>query len=205
MQQAVLGIPGPVWMPMTHGWGVLGSHRDEEARRMRNGLEELAAAESGQFGESYWSVLWAQLQQGTCDGCVAALKKFVHYNKIHGWLGPRMAGSYILPERVPTSDQSRSFCRGSGWLKKVAWWHPFSRGRLGVRKVAGEVAQTKGRHLDKMVPVGDHMRNHGGADEFLMARDGMPRTGSAVTMQPPQAGEGVGSPQEWAGTVRVQR
>ena len=39
------------------GWGVMGSHRDEESRRMRNALEELAATESKQFRESYWSVV----------------------------------------------------------------------------------------------------------------------------------------------------
>ena len=34
------------------GGGGLGLHRDEESRRMRNGLEVFAATESEQFGES---------------------------------------------------------------------------------------------------------------------------------------------------------
>ena len=92
-RKAALGLPGlVVWMPMHRGrtrvGGYWGRARMKKPKGCEIRLEELAANESEQFGESCWSVVWARFKKGTRDGYVAAFKKFVQYSRIRGWLGP---------------------------------------------------------------------------------------------------------------------
>ena len=68
-----------------------GEIRNKEATRLRNGLEEFVAAEGEPFGLSYASVLWGRLEPGTRLGYVAALRQFLRYSPVHGWLSPREA------------------------------------------------------------------------------------------------------------------
>ena len=44
------------------------------------------AAEGEPFGSSYASVLWGRLEPGTRLGYVAALRQFLRYSHVHGWL-----------------------------------------------------------------------------------------------------------------------
>ena len=62
-----------------------------EARRLRNGLEEFVAAEGEPFGSSYASILWGRLEPRTRLWYVAALRQFLRYSRVHGWLSPREA------------------------------------------------------------------------------------------------------------------
>ena len=47
------------------------------------------AVEGEPFGSSYASVLWGRLEPGTRLGYVAAMRQFVRYSCVHGWLSPR--------------------------------------------------------------------------------------------------------------------
>ena len=46
------------------------------------------AAEGEPFGSSYASVLWGRLEPGTRLGYVAALRHFLRYSRVPGWLSP---------------------------------------------------------------------------------------------------------------------
>ena len=72
-------------------WGGGGEIRNAEATRLRNGLEEFVAAEGEPFGSSYASILWGRLEPGTRLGYVAALRQFLRYSRVHGWLSAREA------------------------------------------------------------------------------------------------------------------
>ena len=71
--------------------GGRGEIRDVEATRLQNGLDEFVAAEGEPFGSSYASMLWGRLEPGTRLGYVAALRQFLGYSRVHGWLSPREA------------------------------------------------------------------------------------------------------------------
>ena len=65
--------------------------RNEEATRLRNGLEEFVAAEGEPFVWSYVSVVWRRLEHGSRLGYVGAMRQFLSYSRVHGWLSPREA------------------------------------------------------------------------------------------------------------------
>ena len=62
------------------GGGGGGTVRNEEATKLRNGLEEFVAAEGEPFGSSYALVVWGRLEQGTRLGYVAAMRQFLRYS-----------------------------------------------------------------------------------------------------------------------------
>ena len=47
------------------------------------------AAKGEPFGSSWVSVLWGRSEPGTRLGYVAALRQFLRYSRVHGWLSPR--------------------------------------------------------------------------------------------------------------------
>ena len=56
------------------------------------------AAEGEPFGSSYASVHWGRLEPSTRLGYVAAMRQFLSYSRVHGWLSPREALEGRLPE-----------------------------------------------------------------------------------------------------------
>ena len=106
-----------------------GEIQNAEAARLQNGLEEFVAAEGEPFGSSYASIPWGRLEPGTRLGYVAALRQFLRYSRVHGWLSPREALEGLQGMGTSKGRSRRSYV-DSGWRRKQGSFSPWYEDRM---------------------------------------------------------------------------
>ena len=191
----------------TKAQGGGGEIQNEEATRLRNGLEEFVAAEGEPFGSLYASVLWGRLEPGTRLGYVAAIWQLLKYSRVHGWLSPREALEGLLlgiARNGYFEGPVKKLLSGVRMAEKACVMQSLVRGSDWIfAKSVEKLRQKKNSRRIQWSPSGILYEVAAGKGKFTWPE--MECTGGIIVMQPIAHWRGMDSPPQWVGTSGLPR